>query len=267
MRKHIADRFRGGSRVAVLRVRLFLLLLISAFLLSVAWLLFGTITQTVTLTGVSFPQEGVRKVIAEAGGSVQQVLVQVGDAVEKGDLLAIVPNSAAMEQLRSQPDDPALGTLYENTSVIRAPIAGVVSEIVSAKELVSKGDAVAVLIPVNEYMNQNEIRAYITSSVAYRLARGMRVQVSPSYAPREQYGYLEGFISQVDMLPMSSAQIHQELGGFEGLLHISENESIVEVRVTLLDNHDSRIEVPSMGTVCQMQVITGRYHPIESLRQ
>ena len=265
MKPNLPERVTSGSSTAALRIRLFIILLLITFALALAWLLCGTITQTVTLTGVSFPQNGMRKIIIPNEGTVEQVLVQVGDSVQGGDIIAVIPNEELYSRLQQAPDDANAFSIYVSDAIVRAPVDGKVSDVVEIGQMLHAGDSIATLVPDDQYSNQSEIRAYVPAAVAYQLSQGMEVQISPVYAPREQYGYLEGFISKVALFPLSASQIQNDLGGFENLLNISENESIVEIRATITADNDTKISIPDAGTQCDLQIITGQYHPIEAM--
>lgn len=54
-----------------------------------------------------------------------------------------------------------------------------------------QGDVIASVMPDNGY-GYREVIAYVTDQVARSLSVGMKTQISPSFAAREEYGYMTG---------------------------------------------------------------------------
>lgn len=263
-----AENLHAGSVRIVAAVSVIVL----AATLAVLWLCFGSMTQTVSLKGLVFPQSGIRKVYAPAQGTVSQVLVNIGDIVEKGDILAVIPQQQLIMQMQTAgADKQALQQQYAQQAFVKAPVSGKVSQIVNIGQTVQQGETVIQIIGSDSYINQCEIRGYIPAAVAQRLRQGMQVEVSPDFAPRERYGYIEGFINAIGTLPVTHDQIAQELSGFQLPVDLADDESIVEVRITLVGNQRTDgsatflwkddIEVDT-GTVCDVVVITQKTTPL-----
>ena len=249
---------------------------------AVIWGLTGTLTRSVDMTGIVFPQYGIEQVTSDQDGLVSYVQVEVGDLVEAGDLIAIVPQGELLEQIRlaraaqaPREELDALYGAYQDASMIYTPVAGRVVELVEIGSRVQAGEVVAGITSADIYSNEAEIRAYVPSTVARSIQKGMEVRVYPNSAG-EEYGYVQGLVSDISSYPITETDISDALGRFYSGEIVPQSENIVEVRVTLLAGADgttgawSRSEAGSLavdtGTLCRMQVIVSEMSPWEYLR-
>ena len=248
-----------------------------------AWCFTGTITRSVQITGVVFPQYGIEQVTSEIDGLVSYVQVEVGDLVEAGDLIAIVPQGELLEQLRQaqeaqapQDENQGLYAAYQAASMVYTPVSGRVVELVETGSRVQAGEVVAGITSADIYSNEAEIRAYVPSAVAQSIQKGMEVRVYPSTSASEEYGYVQGLISDISSYPITEADISDALGRFYTGEIVPQDENILEVRVTLLAGAEeaagtwSRAEGGSLsidtGTLCRMQVVVSEMTAWEYLR-
>ena len=243
----------------------------------------GTITQTVAITGVVFPHYGIEQVTSQVSGQVSYVQVQVGDTVEAGDLIAIVPQEDLFQQIQEvqaaeapQEELDALYSAYHAASMIYTPVSGRVVDLVATGSAIEAGDMVVGITNADSTTNEAEIRAYVSSTVAQSIQKGMEVRVYPSVSGSENYGYVQGLVSDISNYPITETNISETLGRFYSSQIVPQNENIVEIRVTLLGGSDgstgvwSRAEGGSLtidtGTLCEMSVIINEMTPWEYLR-
>ena len=243
-----------------------------------AWCFTGTITRSVQITGVVFPQYGIEQVTSEIDGLVSYVQVEVGDLVEAGDLIAIVPQGELLEQLRQAqeaqaPQDEIQGlyAAYQAASMVYTPVSGRVVELVETGSRVQAGEVVAGITSADIYSNEAEIRAYVPSAVAQSIQKGMEVRVYPSSADAENYSPAQGLVSDIFDYPITETDISEALGRFYAGEIVPQDENIVEIRVTLLAGSEetaaawSRAEGEAIaietGTLCEMEIITGEMTP------
>lgn len=59
------------------------------------------------------------------------------------------------------------------------------------------------------------------------------MQVSPDFAPREEYGFMYGHITSVGTYPVSEADVLAQVGNEQCAKSLLPEESSVEIRVTL----------------------------------
>ncbi len=247
-----------GAIITTVRVRSFFLLAILLIVCMVSWLFFGTVRQTVDISGIAFPQSGIRRVVAKENGSVQQVLCQAGDYVEQGDLLAVIPQEELLSTMEESNVTADLLTQYVSKSLVTAPVSGVISDLAEIGDVLQQGDMVAKIITDDPYSNQSEIRAYVPADVAATLQQGMTVEVSRHTVARESSGYMSGFLNRIGTLPVTKEQISEDLSGFANPGEPAENQGLIEVRVTLVDSPE--IET---GTICDMVVMQQERKPIQ----
>lgn len=109
------------------------------------WSVFGSIPDSVQVKGVVIPQNGVTALIPEAGGRISDVRVKVGDFVQAGQIMAVVPQDSLIRQINDLkalaiPDTrkiQALRSEYERKSLIVAPVSGIVLNVMGVHETVS----------------------------------------------------------------------------------------------------------------------------------
>ena len=248
-----------------------------------AWLCLGSVTETVSVTGVVFPNAGVRKANAVQAGAVSEVLVRSGDTVQAGELLALIPDEDLLSQLDqarqagSGPEELArLQAEYRLHSFITAPKSGIVRSIRAEGEYLDKGDQVAEITAMDPTDNNQSVVAYVPAGQAQRLETGMEVQVSPDYAPRERYGYLKGYLSEIGRHPVDRAYVEEYDSAYNLSAYIDPGESYLRVEITLLPDRDSESgfawsnpegsSLPlSVGVLCENQIVADRLTPLQWL--
>ncbi len=248
------------------------------------WSFTGTIVRSVEITGIVFPQYGIEQVTSQAEGLVSYVQVEVGDTVQAGDLIAVVPQEELLREIEtaraSQASQEALEALYqayEAASMIYTPVSGRVVDLIQAGDLLQMGDLVAGITNYSvDSFNEAEIRAYVPSALAQSIKKGMEVQVYPGSSGGEDYGYVYGLVSDISTYPITETDISEALGRFYTSEIVPQNENIVEIRVTLLAGSEETTGTWSQagaggltidtGTLCEMDVIISEMTPWEYLR-
>ena len=112
------------------------------------------------------------------------------------------------------------------------------------------------------------------ASVAKKLSVGMEVQVSPDFAPREEYGYMQGLITSIGTYPVTQDEVNSAIGGMQIQNNLLPGDSAIEVRINLTVDPDSadlikwsnkkgeKIQV-SIGTGCNILIVVKKQRPIE----
>lgn len=246
------------------------------------WSVYGSIPDSVQVKGVVFPQNGVTALIPEAEGRITDVRVKVGDFVQAGQILAVVPQESLIQQindLKSQPspDNQRIMRLqleYERKSLVVAPVSGIVLNVMGVHETVSPNQTLASIVKQEKFANDKQIICYIPASTAKKLREGMEVQASPSFAPREEYGYMYGHITSIGTYPVTEANILSSLGSTQYAAGLLPDESYVEVRITLIPDPDSADKIKwsnkkgegihlSIGTNCNLLIVIKKIKPYE----
>lgn len=118
-----------------------------------------------------------------------------------------------------------------------------------------------------------EFRSYLPIDQGRPLLAGMDVQVSPDYAPRETYGYINAQVESVSSVPVTAAQVRDQLGSDADLLSLPDGNLIEVIVKPELDGGGnlvwSRPEGEAVdvlvGSSCTLTVITAERRPIDLL--
>lgn len=264
--------------------------LLIAALGAIVWCLTGTVTRSIKISGVVFPQFGIEQVSCQADGMISYIQVEVGDTVEAGDLIAIIPQTQLLAEIQAvgtagdEEQIPAANTgrelsalydSYQSASMIYTPVSGRVVDLVQTGQYLQAGDLVASVTNADTSSNVAEIRAYVSATEAQSIKKGMEVRVYPRFSSDEEYGYIQGLVSNISSYPITETDISEELGRFYSNEMIPQGENIIEIRVTLLAGSDrSTLSWSGMegdhlsidiGTLCSMEVILSEMTPWESL--
>lgn len=268
-----------------------------------AWCLGGTVTRSINISGVVFPQFGIRQVTSQVDGFVSYVNAEVGDIVEYGDLIAIVPQTELLEEIRAaqtagesaaegpgedggeigagapaeEAPEGELAALYDSyqcASMIHTPVYGRVVEMVRVGQLIHAGDLVASVTNSDLSSNMAEIRAYVPMTVARSIRKGMEVRVYPQFSSDGGYGYIQGLVSDISSYPITQTDISEQLGRFYPSENVPQEENIIEVRVTMTagsgmdslswSGAEGGLSI-DIGTLCSMEVVVSEMTPWESL--
>lgn len=246
------------------------------------WMFFGVIPDSVKAAGIVFPQDGVTTVIPEAGGRISDMRVKVGDFVEAGQIIAVIPQGDLLSQIEEQrngiqADEARISALlseYDSRSLIVSPVSGIVLTAKSANETVSSSEAIATIVKQEKYADDKQIICYVPVVTAKKLREGMEVQVSPDFAPREEYGYMLGHITSIGTYPVSQAEVLRAVGSQQYADGLKPQENSVEVRATLTVDPDSQDKIKwsnqkgesialSIGTGCDMLIVVDNYKPYQ----
>lgn len=248
------------------------------------WGFYGSIPDTIQTTGMIFPQNGVVSIIPAAGGRISDIRVKVGDFVEAGQIIAIVPQEDLIDRInelikgdvadKSEIDD--LIAEYESQSIVISPVSGIVLSAKSVNETVSSTAAIAGIVRQEKYSDNKQVICYIPASTAKKLKEGMEVQVSPDFAPREEYGYMLGHITSIGMYPVSEGDILSAVGSPQFARELIPVGNHVEVRITLTVDPKSRNKIKwsskkgesialTIGTNCNIQIVVNNFRPYELL--
>lgn len=251
-------------------------ILAAAVIWALVWLFTGSMVLGVEISGIVFPQHGIQSVESNREGILTCCQVKVGESVEAGDLLAIIPHSALLEEIRAaraagapQEELDALYEQYQAQSMVYSPVSGRVVEVAGQGAHMQVGDTLADITSSDPYTNEAEIRAYVPVDTAQSISKGMEVRIYPQYESRALRGYLPGLVSEISSYPITQADIQRDLGRFYSGQDLGEN--LLEVRVTLLPGSSAGQEGEEtaeldLNTQCSMTVVIDEMTPWEWLQ-
>ena len=214
------------------------------------WAFFGTVSSGANYQGVVFDYNDVLSVRAQQDGLLRDVLVEEGDQVARGDIIAVINNEESLRRisdLRNRQKNVSKGSAeyekieekvrnYQAGYMLRSTVDGVVQKILLSGQAVEKGDVAAVIVPQDEYSYQ-EVYIYVPKEDIGALSIGMEAQITPSYVMREEYGYVEGVISHIDENIMTENHITKHMGTMDYVEELLPSKNCVEVTIQLSGRH------------------------------
>lgn len=282
-----------NKQVKIMRPAVWLIYvaLVAAFITFAVWSLTYMMSDGINMSGVVFTNSNIVNHTVDRTCMVTDVLVSEGEYVDIGDIIAVLSYEEQLEEIdlakkelsgieagtaeyeEKQENIDKLTAEYIAKTIVKSSNSGYIQSVKSTGMALDAGDSVAMVISDQGY---EEVIAYVPLQLVNNLGLGMTAQISPSYADREEYGYMTGVITSISDTPASEESITNKMGTFSYVADILPDESCVEVRIRLdLDEESEnkykwsnnkgeglRVE---LGTQCEIIVVTDEYHPIELL--
>lgn len=253
----------------------------------VIWAVIGTISSGEEYQGVVFDHNDVYRLTAEADGTVKDVLVSEGDMVFEGDIIAVISNeelTAQIAKLRSKQKKTLSGSSkYEalenqivninRKMVLRSGSDGVIQSISLKGTSVEKGDCLASIVPQSDY-SYKEVYIFVPKEEAGILKVGMEAQITPAYVTREEYGYMEGMISEISENLVTENSVIRHMGTSDYVDELIASHTCVQITIQLGISADGTYQWSNQkgqnltvesGDRCQVRILTREYHPYELL--
>jgi hypothetical protein len=271
-----------GIRAVGIRTKLFSAVLVMCALAFGVWLMFGTVLETVAVNGVVWPSENNGTVYLERSGTVSKLTVTPGQYVKNGDILAVIPQGDILEKLKaaqgSNASDAEIDRLYDEYdkySLIRSNVNGIVTQLIPENTYVDRGGKIAVVVPYDDSGNNSRLTAFIPARQSGIVNLGMTVQVTPEFAPREEYGYINGYISSIGSYPVTGQYIKENSAELYDP-DMAETENYIKIEITLLPDASAKSGLKwsnpgsgdiglAMGTVCGCDIIINQCRPYQWL--
>lgn len=159
----------------------------------ILWSIFGTLPETVSVSGMVVSQTNLGVICAEDYGTVSRFEKQAGDQVQAGDVTAVIKAG----------DGTEYQVLAEQAGQITAVLAEAGEEIYPGKELI-------------RYTPQAESAQaavfYVPTAQAGQLKKDMKVLVSPTSVDSQKYGRMEAWIEEVGAYPAENQNLWYVLG-------------------------------------------------------
>ncbi len=253
------------------------------------WSVTGTITTSEKIAGILFPANSVKIATSNSGGTVVDVLVEENQEVEKGDVLAVIPDLKTLEQIKTINEKyknssgsekeqykillNSLKREYVANSFVTASKAGTINKIAVLNSSVEPGEQVAVNVAKDESSSSKEILAYVPYSQAMNFKVGMEAQVTPVKLKREEYGYMKGVITKIGTTPVTLESIVSSMGTpkYISALQLTGQELEVRIKINADDKSKNGLEWSNQkganaevntGAMCVVQVIVDSKKPI-----
>lgn len=264
------------------------------FVTLAVWSIKGNITSGTSLKGIIYPNSDVLLVSANTSGIIKDLLVDDGEYVEVGDIIATVQNQNELDKIK---DMNIKLSMYEMTSpeykeyeiavqdakqkyiadsVIESSYSGYIQTVKKGNTIINEGDSIATIIPNDKASTYNEVIVYVSKQIAISLSCGLEAEISPEYAPREKYGYMKGIVTSISTVPVTEDSIIKHMGTLSYVSNIMPEANSVEVRIKLNLSEDSsdsyqwsnpkgeKLSI-EIGTVCDIFIVTKEQKPINLL--
>ena len=229
----------------------------------VAWGFLGRLPLTVQGPGVLLRQGGLSSVPVMVPGQLVDLLVETGDVVAQGQVLA-----------RLQP-----ATQYPTVARVEvvSPRAGEVASIhVSPGAFLNSGDSLLSL-----RAEEGDLRAllYLPADQGKRVRRGMPARISPSTVEVEDYGYLLGRVTDVATYPSDRREMFENLGSQDLVDFFLKNGNVYQAApVAIVVELERDLSTPTgyrwsskpgpsfgvtTGTVCDSRIVVQSQRPVD----
>ncbi len=247
--------------LVVVTPRMWIALLCLIMLLGglIGWSVFGSLPVTVHGRGIVMNQKGrLLTINTPVGGLMQNITVKPGQEVKAGQLMAEMADPE-----RQMP-------LHRLTS----PIDGKVLELLAGEgETLTPGSPVVWLEYSNAGHAPYRVYAYFPLAQGKRLAVGTAAYVAVSTIDTQEYGYLQGKVSEVSGFAIPQAGLEKQIYNKELVEYLAPgDEAVIEATIELdIDphTHDYRLtsgkSLPSpltTGTVGTVQATIHRIRPL-----
>ncbi len=285
-RKKAVDSYKElfSADVQITRLSVSSMLLIPIFIIGLIltgiWFFWGNITTTVNITGVVYPAGGIRYITAPEEGIISDINIEIGEKLKVGDITAVIPNEAVLKQIDDAAENEALAEKlrqdYYASSIITSKYNGTVISAASEGTYIEKGGIIAAVAAEHEDNNQRQIFALMPTDLKNNISKDCSVQVSPNYAPREKFGYINGYVKDIDDIIITKRDALKELDIYNIPSLLDEDKTYAAVYINLMPDPDAEsglswsdsgsgdIDV-GPGTVCSNSIIISSQSPYKWL--
>lgn len=128
-------------------------------------------------------------------------------------------------------------------------------------------------VAFSDNIEADTVYCYVPMSTAKKLSTEMKVQVSPDYASREEYGYIFGSVQSIGKKLITEDDLLNTFGNIRYVQEILPQGNVVEVKVSL-DKTGSRLKWSSVnkgnlevsnGSYCDLMIVIDERKPYELL--
>ncbi|MBR0423159.1 MAG: hypothetical protein IJJ04_00740 [Clostridia bacterium] len=123
-------------------------------------------------------------------------------------------------------------------------------------------------VVVGDPGEEQKLYSYVSIADSKRLSEGMKVQISPDYASREEYGYKNGVVTSIGTDIVTTEYLQSKFKTPQivaPLIYSLRETNYVEVEMEMQDwssEKGDKIEL-SEGSICKVSAIIGETKPYE----
>lgn len=231
----------------------------------------GLITKQ-TLISSQLELAAVKLEIETTQGQAKQLDVTRLEAKKQSEM--------ELTQLKNQLDEARrnVAELLRDTKTfadVVSPYTGKVVEVKAAEgQLVERGTHLISVEPTGVDVNELEAYVYLPASDGKKVAGGMRVEVSPSTARREEFGFMPAFVASVADYPSTDQGLMRVFGNDKLVQQLSGTVAPIQIVAALKSSatNPSRYEWSTRGgppftlqsgTSCSASITLSEQRPIE----
>lgn len=164
---------------------------------------------------------------------------------------------------------------YEKVTRIVTNASGWILELPIEKGVyINPSQTVAVISRYNASGMVLEARLYVSAMLGKKIKPGMKIAINPTTIKQEEYGYIEGIVTEVSQLPVSDDYIFSRLQNKSFVHMFAQIADPIELRASLVvdpttvsgykwSSSKGPAEQMENGMVCTGSVIVKEQHPIE----
>ena len=262
----------------------------------VIWSIFGVMTVSVQTVGMILDPAGIVNVYHDTSGKISEVLVQPGNRVSRGDVIARLALPSMMNDIvrtrhditRSMNQNQVEGNISQFDSLINmwrhsfnvvSTFDGIVTEVkVNVGDIVSAGSTMVCSIRLDQGRQDIMAVMYVPAESGKRIDQGMVAHLVPSGADQEEDGSLIGVVRDVSLFPVTNNGVMRTLGNPDVVNWIFQRlgGAVVEVRVDLVRDPKSpsgylwsssvgNQRSLTVGTVSTGSIVTDRQSPLSRM--
>ena len=222
------------------------------------WAFFGVMAEQVTGYGIIVDDSGVTNISPVSGGRILEMKCRVGEAVAKGEVVAIIEQTELEQQVYLNVEQANTATSFDDMRARTAQLASAKEELQHQAQVTSPYNGVitsqrmregqivqagAPLYDVDLQESQDLISViFVPALTGNKLKPGSTIQISPCAIDSSLYGSLVGTVTELAPYPVTSDRIVYWTGNKEFANWVVQKcgGAIMEVRVELTRDNDTK---------------------------
>lgn len=197
---------------------------LAILLAALIWSVFSRVPVKLPAAGIYTTESGIHLVYSEENGIIEEVLVNDGDLVKAGDIIARLSDKS----IKDQPDMTELKTdtggyvlginvMPGNTVTEGSVLCRIADESFSYSSVPGNGDGAKPIHTADAAAGQDDedpmsVILYVPVSKGKSIREGMEVKVYPTTVNRQEYGHINAFVNKVGDYVASTEEMRNMLG-------------------------------------------------------
>ena len=161
-------------------------------------------------------------------------------------------------------------------SFIRSPADGYVISILQKGRVVKEGDVFALIAADSTEFGREHVLCFLPTESKNGIKAGCEVQIVLEYAPREKYGYINGYVYDVSDRIITKEDAIADYGFYNIPNMLEDDKTYLPIIINFDENPNYKSGLswsiassagiePKVGTKCKCSVIIGEKRPYDWL--